>query len=84
MQYRLYVHTLVGTQVHTLTVYIHIMDRIQTGENFTSVLALCCKAHFFSPFFLSVLPLLQTKWCFLFSYEATKDSTYNLLPLAIT
>ena len=60
--------TLIGTQVqytvlHTLTVYI--IGRIQKGENFTSVLALCCKAHFSSGF-CSVFAFFADKMIFFF------------------
>ena len=44
--------------------YVLNNRQIQTGENFTSVVALCCAEHFFSQLFLSVLPFFAYKKIF--------------------
>ena len=57
----------------------NVTGGIQTGENFTSVLALCFKAHFFSLYFLSVLHFVDD------DVDALKKNIYvNASPIEKT
>ena len=84
MQYR-YSHTIVGAQVRTLIYNTVGIRKNSDMKKLHISLGIVLQSTLLQPVFSQCFASSANKMVFfLFSYEATKDSTYNLLPLAIT